>query len=82
MATMIHFLTTDSQYELHENSENSGAPGDFLPFFTLYSLVFFKVKQKMGGVGKGFGLCRLRCAKHDGHAWSGARLCEKIHELH
>jgi hypothetical protein len=51
--TMIHFLTIDSQYELHENSENYGAPTHFSLIFSWYSLGFFKVKQKMGDVGKG-----------------------------
>ena len=44
LLTIIHFLTIDSQYELHENSENYGADGDFSLIFSLYSLDFFKVK--------------------------------------
>ncbi len=44
---MIHFLARHSQYELHDISVNSCKISDFSLDFSLYSLAFFNVKEKI-----------------------------------
>jgi hypothetical protein len=74
---MIHFLPGYSQYELPDKSVNSALTSDFFPEFSLCSLAFANVKEKMRGVGRegrshGVGGMVAR---------AGLRaLCEKIHK--